>query len=231
MPPQQPAEGRKNIIGLRKIVLENFKSYGGRVEAELDGDFTVICGKNGSGKSSLVDALLFVLNGKDERGASLRALVNDRADTDRARVDLVFVTAEEVGPPAAEPGVSFGTTTASRAIRNGRSKLLLDGKHVTTAAFKAFLRAHNLHIPRSFCMTQSRIVAVAADAGKPLLAFVEEVVGTDALVARIDAARAAFARGVGAHADLEAALARAGAALGRARPAADELLAFQARPS
>ena len=85
-----PAPSRQ-VIGLRKIVLENFKSYGGRVEANLDGDFTVICGKNGSGKSSIVDALLFVLNGRDERGATLRGLVNDRAGTDRARVDLEFV--------------------------------------------------------------------------------------------------------------------------------------------
>ena len=217
------------IVALSKITLENFKSYGGRVEATLDGDFTVICGKNGSGKSSLVDALLFVLSGKDERGATLRGLVNDRAGTDRARVDLEFATVEERGPPAARPGVAFGTTTVSRAIRGGRSKLYLDGAPVATPAFRAFLRAHNLHIPRSFCMTQSRVVAVAAAAGLDLLRFVEAVVGTDALVARIDDARAALAEGLGAHADLEAEQARVGAALERAHPAADELLAFQAR--
>ena len=42
--------------------MENFKSYGLRkVTMELHPGFTVICGRNGSGKSNTIDAILFVL--------------------------------------------------------------------------------------------------------------------------------------------------------------------------
>ncbi len=46
---------------IKKLILENFKSFGGRHEIDLDYNFIAITGPNGSGKSNIVDAILFVL--------------------------------------------------------------------------------------------------------------------------------------------------------------------------
>eukprot|EP00919_Chromeraceae_sp_WS-2016_P069540 GHVR01164918.1.p1 GENE.GHVR01164918.1~~GHVR01164918.1.p1 ORF type:complete len:123 (+),score=36.54 GHVR01164918.1:54-422(+) len=59
--------GRKRLnisddrLIIDKIILENFKSYGGVVEiGRFHRCYTAIMGANGSGKSNVIDALLFV---------------------------------------------------------------------------------------------------------------------------------------------------------------------------
>ena len=47
---------------IKKIELRGFKSFGPKkVTVQLDKGFTVITGPNGSGKTNIVDAILFVL--------------------------------------------------------------------------------------------------------------------------------------------------------------------------
>ncbi len=46
---------------LERIVMNNFKSFAGRVSVSFEHGFTVIAGPNGSGKSNVVDAITFVL--------------------------------------------------------------------------------------------------------------------------------------------------------------------------
>jgi len=47
---------------LKKIELKGFKSFGPKtVTVTLDKGFTVVTGPNGSGKTNIVDAILFVL--------------------------------------------------------------------------------------------------------------------------------------------------------------------------
>lgn len=60
-----------------QLILENFKSYGGRHVIPFDAHFTSIVGPNGSGKSNLMDALSFVLgvSSRDLRSSQLRDLI------------------------------------------------------------------------------------------------------------------------------------------------------------
>ncbi|KAJ1613510.1 SMC4-like protein [Cryptosporidium canis] len=54
-------EQEKPRLIIHKIVLENFKSYGGnKVIGPFHKSFTAIVGPNGSGKSNVIDAMLFV---------------------------------------------------------------------------------------------------------------------------------------------------------------------------
>ncbi|XP_033255629.1 structural maintenance of chromosomes protein 2-like [Drosophila miranda] len=47
---------------VKKLVLDGFKSYGRRTEIDgFDPEFTAITGLNGSGKSSILDSICFVL--------------------------------------------------------------------------------------------------------------------------------------------------------------------------
>jgi len=52
---------------IKKIILENFKSFAGVHEIDLNYNFVAITGPNGSGKSNIVDALLFVLGTKSPK--------------------------------------------------------------------------------------------------------------------------------------------------------------------
>lgn len=46
---------------LKKIEMENFKSFGHKVEVPFESGFTAVTGPNGSGKSNISDSILFVL--------------------------------------------------------------------------------------------------------------------------------------------------------------------------
>ncbi|MCD6383208.1 MAG: AAA family ATPase, partial [Thermoplasmata archaeon] len=63
---------------LKKLVMENFKSFRGRVVVPFPRGFTGITGPNGSGKSNIADAILFII------GKSSRALRAQR------QTDLIF---------------------------------------------------------------------------------------------------------------------------------------------
>ena len=69
----------------QRLILENFKSYGDRLEVGPFLSFNCILGPNGSGKSNLVDALAFVLGiqARELRGANLQDLVH-RKESDEA---------------------------------------------------------------------------------------------------------------------------------------------------
>jgi len=56
---------------LKRIEMENFKSFGKRTVIEFKPGYTSVTGPNASGKSNIGDALLFVLGTKSNK--SLRA--------------------------------------------------------------------------------------------------------------------------------------------------------------
>ena len=52
---------------LKEVQMENFKSFGQKLEVPFFPGFTAITGPNGSGKSNIVDAILFVLGPKSSK--------------------------------------------------------------------------------------------------------------------------------------------------------------------
>ena len=48
------------MVKLQKLVLRNFKSFK-KADIPISNGFTAIVGSNGSGKTNILDALLFVL--------------------------------------------------------------------------------------------------------------------------------------------------------------------------
>ena len=72
---------------IRKVELENFISHKHTV-VELEPGITVIVGPNGSGKTSIIDAITFALFKEHTRGGKLVNLVN--RGSSRARVKLSF---------------------------------------------------------------------------------------------------------------------------------------------
>ena len=61
---------------IKKLVLDNFKSFGRETEIPFYEDFTVITGPNGSGKSNIIDGVLFTLGLARTRGIRAEKLTD-----------------------------------------------------------------------------------------------------------------------------------------------------------
>ncbi|MBI5000199.1 MAG: chromosome segregation protein SMC [Euryarchaeota archaeon] len=90
---------------LKRIVMENFKSFGKRIELPLLPGYTAITGPNGSGKSNISDAILFVLGPKSSRAiraGKLPDLIFNGGPSKRAasecKVSLLFDNSDNVLP-------------------------------------------------------------------------------------------------------------------------------------
>ncbi len=128
---------------IKKIELKGFKSFGPQVvKVVLDKGFTVITGPNGSGKTNIMDAILFSLGElstrrlRAENAAKLIFHGSETAGLEKAKMAKVviqFDNSDGIMP------VDTVTVTVSREVyRNGQSVYRLNGRRIS--------RAHTLEI-------------------------------------------------------------------------------------
>jgi len=121
---------------IKKIELKGFKSFGPQnVKVVLDKGFTVITGPNGSGKTNIMDAVLFALgelSSRRLRAESAAKLIfhgSEKAGLERAKrakVTIQFDNSDGVMP------VDTITVTVSREVyRNGQSVYRLNGRRIS----------------------------------------------------------------------------------------------------
>ncbi len=108
------------MIKISRLRLKNFKSFK-KAELPFASGFTAIVGSNGSGKSNIFDALLFVLgisSMKALRAGKMIDLINHGADTDYATVEIEMKDSQK-------------KFELSRSIdRSGKATVRLDGKKI-----------------------------------------------------------------------------------------------------
>jgi len=121
---------------IKKIELKSFKSFGSQtVKVALDKGLTVITGPNGSGKTNIMDAVLFALGElssrrlRAENAAKLIFHGSEQAGLERAKrakVIIQFDNSDGTMP------VDTITVTVSREVyRNGQSVYRLNGRRIT----------------------------------------------------------------------------------------------------
>jgi chromosome segregation protein len=128
---------------IKKIELKGFKSFGPQtVKVALDKGFTAITGPNGSGKTNILDALLFALGElstrrlRAETAAKLIFHGSEKAELERAKMAKVIIQFDNVD---GRMPVDTTTVTISREVyRNGQSVYRLNGRRIS--------RAHSLEI-------------------------------------------------------------------------------------
>ena len=121
---------------IKKIELKGFKSFGPQtVKVNLDRGFTAITGPNGSGKTNIMDALLFSLGElstkrlRAENSAKLIFHGSEKAGQEKAKMAKVVVqfdNSDGIMP------VDTTTVTISREVyRNGQSVYRLNGRRMS----------------------------------------------------------------------------------------------------
>jgi chromosome segregation protein len=121
---------------IKKIELKGFKSFGPQtVKVVLDKGFTVITGPNGSGKTNILDAVLFALgelSTRRLRAESAAKLIFHGSETaglekaKMAKVVIQFDNSDGIMP------VDTVTVTVSREVyRNGQSVYRLNGRRIS----------------------------------------------------------------------------------------------------
>eukprot|EP00930_Biecheleria_cincta_P061734 TRINITY_DN4729_c0_g1_i1.p1 TRINITY_DN4729_c0_g1~~TRINITY_DN4729_c0_g1_i1.p1 ORF type:complete len:1235 (-),score=374.74 TRINITY_DN4729_c0_g1_i1:275-3979(-) len=168
---------------VHEIVVENFKSYQGRVQIGPFRHFTCVIGPNGAGKSNLMDAISFVLGvqARQLRSERLRDLVYRKEGEDpkkNERTAFVELTYEDEEAPEGEQRLVFRRLIA----RTGEAKFQVNDVAMSQADYHKRLEGINiLSKVRNFLVFQGDVEAVAQRQGKDLTAFFEQISGSEAL--------------------------------------------------
>ena len=158
---------------IKKIELQGFKSFVDRTKVVFHPGITAIVGPNGTGKSNLVDALLWVLGGHRQR-----TVRGDRTD------DIIF-NGNAKRPPVsmADVVLSLGgedgeMAVSHRAFRSGESEYRLDGKGVRLRDIQQELWKHSIGEAEYFVIEQGAIGTFVTSKPLEKRALLEEAAGT-----------------------------------------------------
>ena len=151
--------------------MENFKSFGKRMEIPIQKGYTNITGPNGSGKSNIADAILFVLgpkSSKEIRAGRLTDLIfnggKEGKPADYCKVSLTFDN-EEQTIPINEEEITFTRRVQKSDNQQGyNSYFYINGRSSSLTEFQDLL-AHARISPDGYNMVQqgdiSRIVEMS----------------------------------------------------------------------
>ncbi|HEX6222004.1 MAG TPA: SMC family ATPase, partial [Acidimicrobiia bacterium] len=125
-----------------RIEVEGFSAYREMVDVDFEGvDFFSLAGPTGSGKSSLIDAVIFALYGRVPRLGGNAVAPAISAGADRARVRLDFEVGGTVYTAArlATRTPSGGATVKEARLQEG-DRVIADGADNVTVAVEDLLR-------------------------------------------------------------------------------------------
>lgn len=176
---------------IKKIEVKGFKSFGPKtVTLTLDKGFTVITGPNGSGKTNIVDAILFALG-----ELSVRRLRADAANK------LIFHGSPEAGIEKARSAkvviqfdnsdgripVDTATVTISREVqRNGQSIYRLNGRRVSRTQILEMLSMAGISSSGHNLIMQGTITRLTDISAAERRKIIEDLIG----IAQYDAEKA-----------------------------------------
>jgi len=162
---------------LKDVYMDGFKCYSDKTVIKgLDSSFTAITGLNGSGKSNIIDAIIFTLDlstSRLMRVSSLKELINvNRKD---CSVTLVFDNSEKHKSPAGYESCDCIEITRSLDIE-GKSKYRLNGHPSTKASIENLCKC--IGITNDFIVMQGQITKIVNMKSSELKSMIEETAGT-----------------------------------------------------
>ncbi len=158
---------------IKKLELHGFKSFPEKTKLVFHPGITAIIGPNGTGKSNIVDALLWVL-----RGRRISALRGDRSG------DIIFNGSEKKAPLSmADVNLFLGRDDhemkiSHRVFRSGESEYRMDGKRVRLKDIQDALWKNSIGETNYFVIEQGSIGAFLSSKPIEKRALLEEAAGT-----------------------------------------------------
>ncbi len=176
---------------IKKIELKGFKSFGPQtVKVVLDKGFTAVTGPNGSGKTNLVDSILFALGElstrrlRAENAAKLIFHGSEKAGLERAKMAKVTIQFDNTD---GHIPVDTATVTISREVyRNGQSVYRLNGRRISRAHIIELLSMAGLSSTSQNIILQGTITRLTDISPLERRKIIEDTVG----IAQYDAEKA-----------------------------------------
>jgi chromosome segregation protein len=167
---------------IKKIELKGFKSFGPQnIRITLDKGFTVITGPNGSGKTNILDALLFALGElstrrlRAETAAKLIFHGSETAGLERAKMAKVVIQFDNTD---CRMPVDTTTVTISREVyRNGQSVYRLNGRRISRAHILEVLSMAGISSTSQNIILQGTITRLTDISASERRKIVEDLVG------------------------------------------------------
>ena len=175
---------------IRKIELRGFKSFAKPVTITLDKGFTVISGPNGSGKTNILDAILFVLgelSARRMRAENLTSLIfhgSPEAKLEKAKSAKVVIQFDNRD---GRIPVETETVTISREVfRNGQCIYRLNGRRVPRGRIIDVLSMAGISFGGHNVILQGTITRLADISSHERRKIIEDLIG----IAQYDAEKA-----------------------------------------
>lgn len=176
---------------IKKIELKGFKSFGPKtVTITLDKGFTVITGPNGSGKTNIVDAVLFVLgelSARRLRAENFNKLIfhgSSNAGIEKAKSAKVVIQFDNSD---GRIPIDTTTVTVSREVfRNGQSVYRLNGRRNPRGRITEALAMAGISSSGHNVILQGTITRMAEISSHDRRKIIEDLIG----IAQYDAEKA-----------------------------------------
>ncbi|MGC8997793.1 MAG: chromosome segregation protein SMC [Candidatus Bathyarchaeia archaeon] len=175
---------------IKKIEIKGFKSFGHTAKIVLDKGFTAITGPNGSGKTNVVDAVLFALGElstkrlRAENAAKLIFHGSEKAGLERARMAKVIIQFDNSD---GRIPVDTATVTISREVyRNGQSVYRLNGRRISRVHIMEILSMAGISSTSQNIILQGTITRLTDISPMERRKIIEDLVG----IAQYDAEKA-----------------------------------------
>ncbi|MEM3773566.1 MAG: chromosome segregation protein SMC [Candidatus Bathyarchaeia archaeon] len=175
---------------IKKIEIKGFKSFGETAKIVLDKGFTAITGPNGSGKTNVVDAVLFALGElstkrlRAENAAKLIFHGSEKAGLERARMAKVVIQFDNSD---GRIPVDTATVTISREVyRNGQSVYRLNGRRISRVHIMEILSMAGISSTSQNIVLQGTITRLTDISPMERRKIIEDLVG----IAQYDAEKA-----------------------------------------
>lgn len=157
---------------IKKLEVQGFKSFPDRTKILFHPGITAIVGPNGTGKSNIVDGILWVLG-----GLRLKSVRGDRTE------DFIF-NGNAKRPPLsmAEGVITLGNeeelVISHRVFRSGESEYRLNGKAVRLKDIQDELWKHSIGEKEYFVIEQGAIGSFVTSKPQEKRILIEEAAGT-----------------------------------------------------
>ncbi|KAM0681414.1 Structural maintenance of chromosomes protein 2 [Glugoides intestinalis] len=162
---------------IKDIIMDGFKCYTDKTTIRnIDKYFTAITGMNGSGKSNIIDAIIFTLDltsAKLMRVLNLKELIN--INRKECTVTIVFDNSDKSKSPAGYESYDFIELSRSHDSE-GKSKYKINGHNATKSSIENLCKS--IGITNDFIVMQGQITKIINMRSPDLKAMLEETAGT-----------------------------------------------------